>query len=193
LETEKQAAAPGRAPPVRQLAAALIDWILLLGEPVVVMAVIFSRAWPGGGVVGNWDPLIYTFANAIPWMSVVATIQLVLLSTRRATLGHGLMRLRVVRLDGTEASMSQVLGRSFGWIIGAVIGPWSGMIVWYPLFQDYREVQEILSFLTFFFVAYASCSIGDRRTLGDLIAGTALKSVTIEDATPTNAKESRGT
>lgn len=176
FETEEQAAARGRASPARQLAAALIDWVILLSEPVVVTAVTMSYTWTGGGPGGNWTPILYIITGAVPWLFVVTMVQLVMIWRKRRTLGQRLIGVRVVCLDGSRAGVLRALVlRSFGWIIGATIGSWSGVYVWAAwLGEPWHELEMLCGFLTSFFIAYGFCLFGDRRTLGDKIAGTML-------------------
>jgi uncharacterized RDD family membrane protein YckC len=173
---EGQAAALGRGRPGRQIGAALVDCFVLLVEPVALWIYMSSLLWAGGGVVGNWTPLINTIFGGAPWVLLVVMIQIVSMWRKRRTLGQWLLGLHVVRQDGTNPGLlTALVVRSLGWIIPVPLGVWSGMYLWYPMFgEQWHTLELLLSFLTFVFIAYAPCLLGDGRTLGDRIAGTAL-------------------
>jgi uncharacterized RDD family membrane protein YckC len=127
-----------------RLVAALLDTLVLLPGLVLLVALVILRPTGSAAVVGPWGFLLWTLA--------VVITQAVLLTRRGQTLGKRWMKIRVVRLDGSNPGFAwAVLVRSLVNTIAAGV-PYLGWLYWLVdvlfIFRD------------------------DRRCIHDLMAGT---------------------
>jgi uncharacterized RDD family membrane protein YckC len=131
-----------------RLAAVFLDG--LIAAPGVILAGVAVAATRGGGERGAGFVIGAVLGGL--WILALAIVQIYLLSTRGHTLGKRWMKIRIVKLDGSNPGfVSAVLLRAFV----------NGLISAIPYVGGFYGLVDIL----FIFRQ-------DQRCLHDLIAGT---------------------
>lgn len=99
----------------RRIAALLIDYALIIGWVALVASVSALVALVSGGYA-NWLELGTGIAQLLGFVVLVFPVGVYLLlteaSTRQATLGKRVLRMRVVERDGSRASFWRILVRT---------------------------------------------------------------------------------
>jgi uncharacterized RDD family membrane protein YckC len=136
-----------------RLAAVLIDAVLFL--PAVIAGVVMSltmRPTPGGPPPSLGGATIAVVAVLGLYVLAVGIYQIVMLSTRGQTVGKKAMKIRIVKLDGSEP------GFVHAFLLRAIVNALPSMI---PVVGSIYGLVDVL----FIFRA-------DRRCIHDLIAST---------------------
>jgi uncharacterized RDD family membrane protein YckC len=160
-----------------RLGARFIDWVLafagfapgvaiLGGEFIKLVVMAMQGHEPDVSQLDTQRLILGGIVAGIGWL-VILIVQVVLLSTRGQTVGKMILKLRVVRIDGTQAGFvhAWLLRECVMTVIGVVVGiiPLVGPLLFRPAFH-----------ITDWCMIYRQ----DHRCLHDLIAGTQVVRVT---------------
>lgn len=104
--------------------AYLIDYLIqqILSLPLSLwLGMRMTRALQPGGFTLNWNSLIFDYSIAVAAGFILAVLYTWLFTARYdATPGKMLVRIRVVRADGTRLGYALALGRAFGEIVSSI-------------------------------------------------------------------------
>lgn len=134
-----------------RLGAALLDGLILLGSMGILAAIGIPMVVAKRGE-WDWQIVVLIIGLVLVAMLVIMSINLVLLHRYGQTIGKRILRIRIVRSDGSPASLGRIVGLR---IIVA-------------------KIPSMLCYLGSIYSITDACFIfrEDRRCLHDLIADT---------------------
>jgi hypothetical protein len=171
--TRRQLASPGLI-----LGASALDWLIFWIVPAGATVIIFSMSWArSGGVVGNWDWLVWELVVCAVWLVVSPALQFLSLANHGATLGQRIRGLEMAADEGVRPGLGRlVFVRSLGWGIPLVVasGLGAGMA---NLEADETTMVFVVSgiWVALLLLNYGWVFTTERRTLADRLARTSVR------------------
>ena len=165
---------------LRRIAALLIDYAVILGWIAVVILASAVVALISGGFA-DWLSWGTTIAELLGFVVLVLPVGIYLFvtesSSRQATLGKRVLRMRVVAVDGSRASAGRILVRTIVKLL-----PWefAHFLVWHTVdalakgveFPGWLVAGLIVADLLPVAYVLTVALQRDRRGPHDLVAGT---------------------